>query len=330
MVPSSPPPTDPPPTDLPTPSPGPRSPGLLYGLLVLLFRLLLLGVGGAVAVLAGIGLALWRPGTVADPPLLEWLVRQGMAWQRGEGLGQPASTSEPSLPPDILPLDPLPPEPPPQDTPEPIPEDQRQAVSQDLETLQADLSALDDRLQALEEDLEGAPQSGPLEERLQRLVRRLDPDAPVLQSADQSAVESDAPAATAASAPTPVLAPPPNLSANTLRVTLPSDELFQDNEVRLRAGATALLDTIVSELQTYPAATIRISVHTAAQRSPTEDLILSLARSQTIRDAIAPQVGPSYRLVAVGYGSSRPLSLSSDPQALQRNRRVEITIDPRL
>ncbi|HEY9816498.1 MAG TPA: OmpA family protein [Candidatus Obscuribacterales bacterium] len=345
MVPSSQPPHDTP------PSAPARSPGLLYGLLVLIFRLLLLGVGGSLAVLVGIGVALWRPGAIPERPMLEVLFRQVSAWRSGEWYApvEPESTLLPAIPR----LESLPdssdtgvePDSEETETSEEalqLDEAERAAVTTAVADLQTEVEAIGDRLQDLEVQLDGAPQSGPVEERLRRLERRLDPassesssdetagldetadvDEPAEQPADPPARASETEAAPISTTSTPSLSP------DTLRVTLPSDALFQTNDARLVDGAETLLDDIATELQTYPTATIRIGVHTAPTPDSTDGLPLSFARSQQIRDVLAPQLGPSYRLVAIGYGSSRPLILSTDRSAQQRNRRVEITIDPR-
>lgn len=351
MVPSSQPPHDTPPPAAPE-----RSPGLLYGLLVLIFRLLLLGVGGSLAVLVGIGVALWRPGTVPERPMLEVLFRQVAAWRSGEWYApmEPEST----LPPAIPRLESLPDSSDADVDAEPdlgeteaseealqLDEADRAAVTTTVAELQTEVEALGDRLQELELQLDGAPRSGPVEERLRRLERRLDP-----ASAESSSEETeetaeidetagvdeladlpvDPPVSNASGTEAaPITTSSPSLSPDTLRVTLPSDALFQTNDARLLDGAETLLDDIARELQTYPTATIRIGVHTAPTPDNTDGLPLSFARSQQIRDVLAPQLGPSYRLVAIGYGSSRPLILSTDRSAQQRNRRVEITIDPR-
>lgn len=327
-----------PPHDSPPPQPAPeRSPGLLYGLLVLIFRLLLLGVGGSLAVLVGIGVALWRPGTVPDRPVLEILFRQVAAWRSGEWYApvEPEST----LPPAIPRLESLPDpsdveaETTAGDTDPPeealrLDEADRAAVATTVAELQAEMETLGDRLQELELQLDGAPQTGPVEPRLRRLERRLDPDAADELPADDTDVQVVDPPPVR-TAPTPTMTTSPSLSPDTLRVTLPSDALFQPNDARLLDGAETLLDDIASELQTYPAATIRIGVHTAPTSANTDGLPLSFARSQQIRDVLAPQLGSGHRLVAIGYGSTRPLILSTDLAAQQRNRRVEITIDPR-
>lgn len=352
MVPSS-----QPPHDSPPPQPAPeRSPGLLYGLLVLIFRLLLLGVGGSLAVLVGIGVALWRPGTVPNRPVLEVLFRQVSAWRSGEWYApvEPESTLPPAIPrieslpapsdvnvsdaePDSGETETL-------EDPLPLDEAERAEVATIVAELQTEVETLGDRLQDLEVQLDGAPGSGPVEERLRRLERRLDPASAESSSDEPAGVDetADRPADPSASASetveteaapnttTPITTTStPSLSPDTLRVTLPSDALFQTNEARLVDGAETLLDDIATELQTYPTATIRIGVHTAPTPDSMDSLPLSFARSQQIRDVLAPQLGPSYRLVAIGYGSTRPLILSTDLAAQQRNRRVEITIDPR-
>ncbi|MEB3355497.1 MAG: hypothetical protein VKK04_02030 [Synechococcales bacterium] len=63
-------------TSQPESQPSKSSSGWLRGTLVLIFRLLLLGVGGAVALLVGIAIATLFPGNVTEPPILERVLRQ--------------------------------------------------------------------------------------------------------------------------------------------------------------------------------------------------------------------------------------------------------------
>jgi outer membrane protein OmpA-like peptidoglycan-associated protein len=339
----------PPPTnEKPTPA---RSRGAGYVVLVLIFRILLLSVGGSIALLIGIAIAMWRPGVVNEPPVLERALRWVSVWRSGEIYVPPGSSPDPIEESGPLPLD-LPDTNSTEATPSPgtndpadtdsgsLPpsdrdrsstelESEPESITNDLEELQTDVNNVRDRLGRLEEQLEVESPATTIDERLTELEQIVN-DRPTNPSRDNdtatTAIAPDAPNASPSNELP--LSDAPSLSPDTLRVTLPSDSLFEPDNVQLRDEVGPLLDSIATELKTYPTATIRISVHTDDQAPASVNRALSFARSQEVRDYLAPNLGDRYRLVAIGYGASRPLIPNTSPEAQQRNRRVEITIDP--
>lgn len=115
-------------------------------------------------------------------------------------------------------------------------------------------------------------------------------------------------------------------------VELPADVLFDFDQDRLRPDARASLDRAAELLRGYPDAPVRIHGHTDAKGSASYNDRLSLRRAQAVAQALAAETGR--RFTAQGYGKTRPVAAntrpdgSDDPEGRQRNRRVEIVIEP--
>lgn len=122
--------------------------------------------------------------------------------------------------------------------------------------------------------------------------------------------------------------PNPGPSA-TASITLPSDALFRDTYATLRPEAASILDNVLAELETEGGATIRISVHTDSVGDAQDNRELSLRRAGAIAQYLSTALPEGYRWVIAGFGESRPIAPGEDDTSLQRNRRIELQIDPR-
>jgi outer membrane protein OmpA-like peptidoglycan-associated protein len=119
-------------------------------------------------------------------------------------------------------------------------------------------------------------------------------------------------------------------------VTLPSDTLFDSTQTSLRPESLAILDSLIGDLQRYPVATIRVSAHVDEQGTVEADRSLSFEQAQAVKQYLTSKLGKNYQWVAIGYGHSRPLAGSPSPgnssplpqSDRQRNRRIEIALDP--
>jgi OOP family OmpA-OmpF porin len=187
-----------------------------------------------------------------------------------------------------------------------LPPEGRQALETQLQAIQQQLTSATSAADALETRL-GMPRTdAPLETRLQAIVRRLNPDL-------IPAVPTDAPAR----------------PRRPVAIVLPSDRLFRDSYSILRPEAGTILDTILAELQSYRGATLRTIAHTDTLGEPTANRELSLRRARAVTQYLAQRLEGQYRWVAVGMGASRPVTTGEDDAAQQRNRRIEIQVDPR-
>lgn len=120
----------------------------------------------------------------------------------------------------------------------------------------------------------------------------------------------------------------PATSGKALIVTLPSDTLFDATQTNLRPESLPILDSLVSDLQRYPGATVRVSGHIDEQGAIEADRARSFEQAQAVKQYLISKLGENYQWVAIGYGHSRPLAASNSQGDRQRNRRIEIAIDP--
>lgn len=294
-----------------TPAPTPPSPppkrsdrpvadNPLRSLLVLIFRLLLLGVGGTIAGLLGVLVAQFYPAPrTEEPPLLEQFLQRTSDLR---GTRQPvpiAETASPiaSAPPLSTPVVP------------PLNPTDRQQVQTEVAALQTQLASLGDRTAALEARVGLPPSTAAIESRLQTIAQQLQPAA-------------------AASPASPTLAvPPPAPDVDRLGVTLPIDALFTGES--LRPESQILLNTVVGELQRYPNSAILVAAHSDAAENAAQARARSFAQAQAIVRSLEATLGDSYHWVAVGYGQTEPIAPNDTAANRQRNRRIEIGIFPR-
>ncbi|MEZ5945638.1 MAG: OmpA family protein [Hyphomonas sp.] len=90
-------------------------------------------------------------------------------------------------------------------------------------------------------------------------------------------------------------------------------------------SSNELLDRVAAAVKACPG-TLRIEGHTDSTGLPDSNMTLSRNRAYAVRNAlIARDVSPQ-RLVAEGYGASRPIAVNTSPAGRSRNRRIEIRV----
>lgn len=117
-----------------------------------------------------------------------------------------------------------------------------------------------------------------------------------------------------------------------IAIELPADVLFDFDQASLRADARAPLAKAAELLRSYPEAPLRIRGHTDAKGSDDYNNALSERRAQAVAGALA--LDGSRRVEIEGLGEREPVAPnarpdgSDDPEGRQRNRRVELLIEP--
>ncbi|HEY9750141.1 MAG TPA: OmpA family protein [Allocoleopsis sp.] len=303
------------------PSPSPQR---NWSFLVFLFRLLLLLVGGGFAWLLGVIVAVFYPASNPEVPLFEKALRRSEAWVDGiKQLPRPSEQPRVSPQSDAAPISPTPAaavSPLPTLTPA-----QQQQIAAEVAQLQASAQNLGDRLTALETQLGTNRATEPLENRLATLTQQL-------AAASGTASPSAAPATPAPPAIAPVtnaITIPGTDPGDRLAVTLPTDLLFKSGQVGLSPETRNLLDTIVADLRNYPGASVQVAGHTDDAGKSESGPELSFQQAQIVQQYLASTLGKDYRWVVVGYGAAYPLAENNSVANRQRNRRIEIVIDPR-
>ena len=89
---------------------------------------------------------------------------------------------------------------------------------------------------------------------------------------------------------------------------------FDDGTSTLTAEATTTIDEIGAALANISDIRVEILAHTDAGSDPATDRALSLEQARAVRDILSASIHPD-RLLAVGYGSDRPLAADGDNTA---------------
>lgn len=124
------------------------------------------------------------------------------------------------------------------------------------------------------------------------------------------------------------------------RFVLPAELLFASGQANIgisgQAELSELANVLLDLINDIPADvdwilrvdghTDRIPINTASFASNWE---LSTARAVSVVRYLAAQGIPEQRLAATGFGEFQPVDIGSSPEALQRNRRIEIKLTNR-
>ncbi|WP_020396193.1 OmpA family protein [Thiolinea disciformis] len=95
-------------------------------------------------------------------------------------------------------------------------------------------------------------------------------------------------------------------------------------QATLNEESFTVLNQLVEQLKHYPNAQVEIGVHTNQQGTALGRMAATQARAETITQYLIDKGIEPQRLVAKGYGATRPLD-QTEPSAIQ-NRRVELTV----
>lgn len=106
-------------------------------------------------------------------------------------------------------------------------------------------------------------------------------------------------------------------------VTL-NDLLFDFEEDTLRPQADSIIEQAAKYLNDDRTRVALIEGHTDHTGDARYNVMLSEARSQTVRDALIAAGAPASRIHTDGFGETRPVATNSTPEGRQQNRRVEI------
>ncbi|MEQ9551006.1 MAG: OmpA family protein [Coleofasciculus sp. G3-WIS-01] len=270
--------------------------------LIFIFRVLLLGVSGGLALIVGIVLATFYPRTNPEKP---FFLKMATPFEGRTPVVSPHTTPTSIPEPTGSPL---------QLTPV-----QRQQVQAQLTQLQGQLRALSEGVATLEAQLGNSRPNESLEARLQAIALQLQGIQP---PPEETISNGNNPNATIMAAPSDSFG-----STQTLKVTLPSDVLFEGNNSLLRPEAGLILDKIIADLRNYPSSTIRIAAHTDSLGKPENNRELSFRRAKAVEQYFARALGDDYRWLVVGYGEIRPLVSNDTDANQQRNRRIEIAVE---
>lgn len=100
---------------------------------------------------------------------------------------------------------------------------------------------------------------------------------------------------------------------------------FDFNSATIRPESTPVLEQIAAILADHPAWKLSVSGHTDNIGEDSFNLALSQRRAAAVKEALVTQYHiAAPRLIATGYGASRPIESNATTEGRARNRRVEL------
>ena len=115
---------------------------------------------------------------------------------------------------------------------------------------------------------------------------------------------------------------------NDIHLYLPGNITFETGSARIQAQFNAILDDVATVLNEYPKTTLRIEGHTDDTGSAQYNQQLSESRALSVKSHLIDYQVDARRIVTVGMGEFSPLEPNDSEQNRQKNRRVELKIQP--
>jgi outer membrane protein OmpA-like peptidoglycan-associated protein len=113
-----------------------------------------------------------------------------------------------------------------------------------------------------------------------------------------------------------------------LIITLVGGPSFEVGRDRLTADASVSLTVLAGILAEYRLTLVSVHGHTDASGAATSNQQLSEQRSLAVARWLLARGVSLDRLVAVGHGQADPVASNDTPEGRDRNRRVELHLDP--
>ncbi|MBN2341459.1 MAG: OmpA family protein [Deltaproteobacteria bacterium] len=101
---------------------------------------------------------------------------------------------------------------------------------------------------------------------------------------------------------------------------------FATGTARLQSSSFSRLQPLVDYMKLKPEIYVELSGHTDNQGDPEENLNLSEARAEAVRQYLIKQGIDGNRIAATGYGDQRPIAPNNNAKGRQKNRRTEVRI----
>jgi outer membrane protein OmpA-like peptidoglycan-associated protein len=101
---------------------------------------------------------------------------------------------------------------------------------------------------------------------------------------------------------------------------------FESNSSELKAGSSESLDKAVAGMNKYDNLSIEIHAHTDSMGEAAYNQALSEKRANSVRDYMIGKGIAANRMVAKGYGETKPVADNGTRDGRAENRRVELKI----
>lgn len=105
-----------------------------------------------------------------------------------------------------------------------------------------------------------------------------------------------------------------------------ADVLFKPNEAALSQAGTQLLDLVIGFMAKYSGVRLELAVHTDDSGPENSNMLFTQRRAESMVTYLVLNGVSIARLVPKGYGESRPITMNSDNDEREANRRVDFQI----
>jgi OmpA-OmpF porin, OOP family len=106
---------------------------------------------------------------------------------------------------------------------------------------------------------------------------------------------------------------------------------FQSGQDVVRPAYRPLLEKVRQAAEVFPRSQITVEGHTDSYGGDENNLALSRRRAEAVSAFLTSELNvPAFRLSSVGYGETQPIANNDTEQGRERNRRIDIIIEPQL
>ena len=104
---------------------------------------------------------------------------------------------------------------------------------------------------------------------------------------------------------------------------------FDSGQSQIRPQNFTLLAKVEKAIDVFPRSELTIEGHTDSHGGDDSNQKLSQERAESVQQYMINAMRiPTYRLIATGYGETRPVASNETPSGRERNRRIDIIIKP--
>lgn len=115
---------------------------------------------------------------------------------------------------------------------------------------------------------------------------------------------------------------------DNLVLNLPGNVTFETDRADVKAEFFPVLHSVALVLKEFNKTFIHVSGHTDSTGSAQHNQALSERRAASVGAYFIPQGIRAERILEKGYGAQFPVATNATPEGRQRNRRVELTLEP--
>ncbi|MDH3339528.1 MAG: OmpA family protein, partial [Gammaproteobacteria bacterium] len=106
---------------------------------------------------------------------------------------------------------------------------------------------------------------------------------------------------------------------------------FDSGQSQLKPQSFDLLGKVEKAIDVFPRSELIIEGHTDSHGGDDFNQTLSQARAESVQQYMINAMRiPTYRLIATGYGETRPVASNETESGRERNRRIDIVIRPNI